>query len=66
MDFKQLQSFVTVVQEESFTQAAGRLFVSQSTVSTHIHQLESELNSRISRMSVGLVAQQIAFIRGVW
>ena len=33
MDFKQLQSFVTVVQEESFTQAAGRLFVSQSTVS---------------------------------
>lgn len=26
MDFKQLQSFVTVVQEESFTQAAGRLF----------------------------------------
>ena len=45
MDFKQLQSFVTVVQEESFTQAAGRLFVSQSTVSTHIHQLESELNT---------------------
>lgn len=47
MDFKQLQSFVTVVQEESFTQAAGRLFVSQSTVSTHIHQLESELNTKL-------------------
>ena len=44
---KQLQSFVTVVQEESFTQAAGRLFVSQSTVSTHIHQLESELNTKL-------------------
>lgn len=47
MDFKQLQNFVTVVQEESFTQAAGRLFVSQSTVSTHIHQLESELNTKL-------------------
>lgn len=47
MDFKQLQSFVTIVQEESFTQAAGRLFVSQSTVSTHIHQLESELNTKL-------------------
>ena len=47
MDFKQLQSFVTVVQEESFTQAAGKLFVSQSTVSTHIHQLESELNTKL-------------------
>lgn len=47
MDFKQLQSFVTVVQEESFTQAAGRLFVSQSTVSTHIHQLETELNTKL-------------------
>ena len=47
MDFKQMQSFVTVVQEESFTQAAGKLFVSQSTVSTHIHQLESELNTKL-------------------
>lgn len=47
MDFKQLQSFVTVVQEESFTQAAEKLFVSQSTVSTHIHQLESELNTKL-------------------
>lgn len=47
MDFKQLQSFVTVVQEESFTQAAGKLFVSQSTVSTHFHQLESELNTKL-------------------
>lgn len=47
MDFKQLQSFVTVVQEKSFTQAADRLFISQSTVSTHIHQLESELNTKL-------------------
>ena len=47
MDFKQLQSFVTVVQEESFTQAAGRLVVSQSTVRTHIHQLETELNTKL-------------------
>lgn len=47
MDFKQLQSFVTVVQEESFTQAASKLFISQSTISTHIRQLETALNTKL-------------------
>ena len=47
MDFKQLQSFVTVVQEESFTQAANKLFISQSTISTHIRQLETALNTKL-------------------
>lgn len=47
MDFKQLQSFVTVVQEESFTQAAIKLFISQSTISTHIRQLETALNTKL-------------------
>ena len=40
MDFKQLQSFVEVVNSGSFTKAAERLYISQPTVSAHIRQLE--------------------------
>lgn len=47
MDFKQLQSFVTVVKYRSFTKAAEVLFTSQPTVSTHIRTLEEELSSRL-------------------
>lgn len=47
MEFKQLQSFVSVVQEGSFTQAAAKLFISQPTISLHISQLEAELNTRL-------------------
>ena len=47
MDFKQLQSFVEVVKQNSFTKAAEILFLSQPTVSTHVQQLEAELNTRL-------------------
>lgn len=47
MDFKQLQSFVTVVECQSFTKAAQRLFVSQPTVSAHIRSLEEELQTAL-------------------
>lgn len=47
MDFKQLQSFVTVVECGSFTKAAQQLFVSQPTVSAHIRALEEELNTAL-------------------
>ena len=47
MDFKQLQSFVTVVECQSFTKAAQRLFVSQPTVSAHIRALEEELQAAL-------------------
>ncbi|MGI6229350.1 MAG: selenium metabolism-associated LysR family transcriptional regulator [Tractidigestivibacter sp.] len=43
MDFKQLRSFVTVVECGSFTGAASLLGVSQPTVSTHVRMLEEEL-----------------------
>ena len=45
MDFKQLQSFVTVVKYNSFTEAAKILYVSQPTISSHIRMLEEELNA---------------------
>lgn len=47
MELKQLQSFVTVIRCKSFTKAAEQLFLSQPTVSTHIHQLEEELGKRL-------------------
>ena len=43
MDFRQLQSFVAVVQYGSFTTAAAKLHISQPTVSTHVRMLEEEL-----------------------
>lgn len=36
MEFKQLRSFVAVVKQRSFTRAAESLFLSQSTVSSHV------------------------------
>ncbi len=47
MEFKQLLSFVTVVQLQSFTRAAEKLFISQPTISTHIYQLEEELHVKL-------------------
>ncbi|MCR5482314.1 MAG: LysR family transcriptional regulator [Clostridia bacterium] len=50
MDFKQLTSFVTVVNCRSFSKAAQQLFISQPSISTHIQHLEEELgNSLLSR-----------------
>lgn len=45
MEFKQLQSFVAVVDYGSFTKASEKLFISQPTISTHIRLLEEEFQS---------------------
>lgn len=47
MDFKQLEAFVTAVDEGSFSNAANRLQVSQSMVTIHIRNLEKELGTRL-------------------
>ena len=47
MDFKQLESFVVAVDEGSFSNAAERLQLSQSMVTIHIRNLESELGARL-------------------
>lgn len=43
MDFKQLKSFVAVVDYQSFSKAAEQLSMAQPTISTHVRQLEEEL-----------------------
>src|SRR4051794_16846906 len=43
MELRQLEYFVTVAEEASFTKAAARLHVAQPGVSAQIRQLEREL-----------------------
>ncbi|WP_455210823.1 LysR family transcriptional regulator [Kaarinaea lacus] len=47
MDSTSLYTFLTVAQLGSFTDAAEKLFVSQSAVSKRVAALENELNSRL-------------------
>lgn len=45
MDFKQLESFVTIAKLNSFSRAADKLFLTQPTISNHIQGLEKELDT---------------------
>lgn len=45
MDIKQLEVFVTVAKHKSFSKAARELFLTQPTVSSHIQNLENEMQS---------------------
>ena len=47
MNLKQLEAFVQVAKEKSFSKAAKVLFLTQPTVSAHIASLEKELNVRL-------------------
>lgn len=47
MDYKQLQSFVEVIKQKSFSAAAEKLKISQPTISTHVKNLEEELNAKL-------------------
>lgn len=47
MDFKQLRSFVAIVDCQNFSKAADKLNFSQSSVSTHLLQLEKELGIKL-------------------
>jgi DNA-binding transcriptional LysR family regulator len=46
-DFHHIYVFVNVVQHKSFSKAAEAIFLSQSTVSTHIQTLEKELKVKL-------------------
>jgi len=45
MDFRQLESFVAIAKFKSFSKAADYLFLTQPTISSHMLNLEKELNT---------------------
>ena len=47
MDFKQLESFVMIAKLKSFSKAADKLYLTQPTISNHIHNLEKELGTAL-------------------
>lgn len=47
MDFANLQAFVTVAEQGSFSQAAAHLFLTQPAISKRIANLEQELGTRL-------------------
>jgi DNA-binding transcriptional LysR family regulator len=47
MTFRQVEVFLAVVREGSFNQAAGRVHLSQPTLSEHVAELERELGARL-------------------
>ena len=49
MELRQLEYFVAVVEEASFTRAAERVLVAQSGVSAQVRRLEAELGHRPAR-----------------
>ncbi len=51
MDFRQLETFVEVVNLESFSKAAEKLFLTQPTITSHIQNLEHELETLLINRS---------------
>ncbi len=45
MDFRQLESFIAIAKFKSFSKAANYLYLTQPTISSHILNLEKELNT---------------------
>ena len=57
--FRQLEVFRAVAETRSFTRACHALFITQSTVSQHVHELEAELKIKLfdrNRRNVALTA----------
>ena len=60
INLKQLEAFVATAEYSSFTKAAEELFLTQSTVSSHISALEKALDLRLIRRSA---RQRVALTR---
>lgn len=47
MDFRQLESFISITKNKSFSKAAKELYLTQPTISNHIQNLEKELKTTL-------------------
>ncbi|MGM9570694.1 MAG: selenium metabolism-associated LysR family transcriptional regulator [bacterium] len=65
MEFRQLEVFVTVAETKSFSKAADYLYLTQSTVSSHIKNLEKEIKKKLfirSTKSLKLTREGASFL----
>ena len=65
MEFRQLEAFVATAELKSFSQAAKYLYLSQSTVSSHIQNLEDDLGKKLllrTTKSITLTSEGEAFL----
>lgn len=68
MDFKELESFIEVINLGSFSKAAEKLYLTQPTITNHIQLLEKEIstllinrsNKELSPTPAGLILYQYA------
>lgn len=47
MNIQQIEAFLEICKERSFTNAASRLYITQSTLNYRIHSLENELGAKL-------------------
>lgn len=66
MEFRQLEAFTAVADLKSFSKAADALYLSQSTVSSHIKNLEKELQKNLivrTTKSLQLTTDGLIFLK---
>lgn len=51
MDFRQLESFIAIAKNKSFSKAAKELYLTQPTISNHIQALEKEIGTSLLNRS---------------
>lgn len=51
MDFRQLESFISIAKNKSFSKAAKELYLTQPTISNHMQNLEKELKTTLINRS---------------
>lgn len=54
MDFNKIEAFINIVENGSITNAAEKLFISQSTLSDRLNSLETDLGTRLIRRGPGI------------
>lgn len=54
MNILNIETFLTIVETQSLSNASEKLFVSQSTISTRLNTLERELNTKLIKRQPGI------------